>query len=248
MSPGTLLLLRHGESLFNATSRFTGLLDVGLTRAGEKQVGEAARLVREAGLIPDVLIRSPMWRAIRTADLLVRHLGIDVPVETTWRLAERDYGCLTGISKAEARARYGKEAFFTWRRTMNGRPPAAAPDQVASWADPSPVADSGPLRAGSGESLHDVVERVRPLWDVLRARLAAGECIFMVSHGNTLRALCTVMVGLSDTETEQLNIPAGHPLVFSVDPERRVSPREGCYLDHAAAADAAAKVAAEGGT
>ncbi len=248
-TPGTLLLLRHGESVFNATSTFTGLLDVGLTAAGERQVGVAADLIREAGLHPDVLVRSPMLRAIRTADLLIAELGIeDVPVETTWRLSERDYGCLTGVSKADARAQHGKEAFFTWRRTMQGRPPAATAEQTASWTDPPPLADHGPLQAGMGESLRDVVERVRPLWDDLRRRLASGSCIFVVSHGNTLRALCTVMVGLTDHETERLNIPAGHPLVFRVDAEGKAFPREGLYLDHAAAEHAAAKVAAEGGT
>lgn len=247
---GTLLLLRHGESVFNATRTFTGLLDVGLTPAGERQVGIAAQLIRDAGLHPDVVVRSPMLRAIRTADLLMGQLGLtDVPVETTWRLSERDYGCLTGVPKKTARKRYGEEAFFTWRRTLQGRPPAASPEQVASWSEPNPLSDCGPLRPGMGESLHDVVERVRPFWeDQLRGRLAAGACIFVVSHGNTLRALCSTMVGLSDTETEHLNIPAGHPLVFRVDADGRAHPRGGVYLDDTAAQREAAKVAAEGGT
>ena len=246
---GTLLLLRHGESVFNASSTFTGLLDVGLTDAGERQVGVAAGLIREAGLRPDLLIRSPMVRAIRTAELLLQELGLDdVPTETTWRLSERDYGCLTGVSKADARARHGRDAFFEWRRTMHGRPPAADAEQIASWIDPAPLADLGPLRAGVGESLADVVERVRPLWQDLRERCARGACIFVVSHGNSLRALCSVMVGLSDAETEHLNIPAGHPLVFHVDADGNASPRDGIYLDHNAAQEAATKVAAEGGT
>jgi 2,3-bisphosphoglycerate-dependent phosphoglycerate mutase len=246
---GTLLLLRHGESVFNASKTFTGLLDVGLTPAGERQVGVAARLIREAGLHPDLLVRSPMLRAIRTADLLLGALGLeDVPVATSWRLSERDYGCLTGVSKADARARHGAEAFFTWRRTMHGRPPAASAEQVASWRDPAPLAGAEPLRPGMGESLHDVVQRVRPLWDELRETLVGGACVFVVSHGNTLRALCAVMVGLTDDETEHLNIPAGHPLVFRVDAAGRVRPRSGTYLDHDAAHEAANRVAAEGGT
>lgn len=246
---GTLLLLRHGESVFNASKTFTGLLDVGLTPAGERQVGVAARLIREAGLHPDLLVRSPMLRAIRTADLLLGALGLeDVPVATSWRLSERDYGCLTGVSKADARARHGAEAFFTWRRTMHGRPPAASAEQVASWRDPAPLAGAEPLRPGMGESLHDVVQRVRPLWDELRETLVGGACVFVVSHGNTLRALCAVMVGLTDDETEHLNIPAGHPLVFRVDAAGRVHPRSGTYLDRDAAHEAANRVAAEGGT
>jgi len=131
---------------------------------------------------------------------------------------------------------------------MHGRPPAADPAQIATWADPAPVGDLGPLRAGVGESLADVVERVRPLWEELRGRLAGGGCIFVVSHGNTLRALCAVMVDLTDSETEHLNIPAGHPLTFRVSPDGRAYPRKGIYLDHHAATAAAELVAAEGGT
>lgn len=246
---GHLVLLRHGESVFNATSTFTGLLDVGLSPAGERQVGVAAQLLRAAGLRPDVVVMSPMRRAARTAELLLGHLGVDAPLEITWRLSERDYGCLTGVSKKVAVERHGDEAFFGWRRTLHGRPPAASPEQRASWTDPAPLPDTGPLVAGAGESLHDVVERVRPLWDEdLRARLAAGACVFVVAHGNSLRALCAVMEGLSDEEVENLNIPAGHPLLYAVDPAGRVHPRGGRYLDDDAARRDAAKVAAEGGT
>lgn len=247
---GTLLLLRHGLSHFNYASTFTGLLDVGLTASGESQVGVAAALIRAAGLHPDLIVRSPMLRAIRTAGLLIGHLGLSgVPVETTWRLCERDYGCLTGVSKKAARTRYGEEAFFTWRRTMHGRPPAASPEQVQSWSVFAPVNDCGPLSLGMGESLHDVVDRVRPLWeDRLRGLLAGGACVFVISHGNTLRALCSAMAGLTDAETEDLNIPAGHPLVFRVDAAGEIHPRFGVYLDDVAAQVEVAKVAAEGGT
>lgn len=247
---GTLLLLRHGESIFNASSTFTGLLDVGLTPAGERQLAVAAELIARAGLRPDVIVSSPMLRARRTTELLVAHLGLeDVAVETTWRLAERDYGCLTGVPKAVAVARHGEENFFTWRRTLHGRPPAASPERRASWVDPAPLAERGPLEAGMGESLHDVVVRVRPLWETsLRERLADGARLLVVAHGNSLRALCAVMEDLTDPEVEELNIPAGHPLVYAVDSAGRVHPRGGRYLDDDAAQVAAAKVAAEGGT
>lgn len=246
---GTLVLLRHGESVYNATSTFTGLLDVGLTRAGERQVAIAANLMRAEGILPDLVINSPMLRASRTTELLLGHLGRDVPVETTWRLAERDYGCLTGIPKAEAAARHGEHAFFEWRRTLHGRPPAASAEQRATWVDPAPVADSGPLVAGASESLHDVVIRVRPLWEEeLHERLTDGATVVVVAHGNTLRALCAVIDDLSDTEIEDLNIPAGHPLAYDVDHLGHARPRGGRYLDDAAAAVAAARVAAEGGT
>ncbi len=245
---GTLVLLRHGESTFNAAQVFTGLLDADLTPAGAAQVSEAARLLTGAGIRADVLVVSPMVRAVRTASLLYEALGY-APEETvvTWRLVERDYGCLTHVSKAEARERFGEEAFFTWRRTVHGRPPSASDAQRASWVDPPPVADSGPLVAGVGESLADVIARVLPVWtEELLPRLRAGGTVLVASHGNTLRALVTDMLGLSDAEAEQLNIPAGHPWVFSVGPDGAVAP--GRYLDADAAALAEAAVAAEGGT
>lgn len=247
MSDGVLVLLRHGESTFNAASVFTGLLDADLTPAGEAQVAVAARLLAGAGLMPTLVVTSPMRRAIRTTELLLDHLGGPRPQPiVTWRLVERDYGCLTRLSKSEARRAFGDEAFFAWRRTVGGRPPAASEAQRATWVDPPPVADSGPIEPGCGESLADVIARVVPVWrDVLVPRLAAGETVAVVSHGNTLRALVTVLLSLSDAEAERLNIPAGHPLVFVTSADG-VSP--GRYLDADAAAVATAAVAAEGGT
>lgn len=243
-----LLLLRHGESTFNASGTFTGLLDVPLSPAGERQVAVAARLIDGAGLRPDLLISTPMLRARRTADLLLAALGLTgVPSVITWRLVERDYGCLTGMSKTDARALLGEDAFFTLRRTMAGRPPAASPSQTASWPV-APVADRGPLQPGAGESLADVVTRVRPVWtETIEPALARGDNVFVVAHGNSLRALCSIADKLTDAETEALNIPAGHPLVYRWD-GHQVTPRGGSYLDAGAAETASAIVAAEGGT
>ncbi len=245
---GRLLLLRHGESTLNATSTFTGLLDAPLTPAGEAQVGVAASLAAAAGLRPDLLVTTPMLRARRTAELLLAGLGlVGVPEVVTWRLVERDYGCLTGMSKADARALLGEEAFFTLRRTMRGRPPAASADQAASWPL-APVADRGPLVPGSGESLADVVERSAPVWArTILPALASGADVFVVAHGNSLRALSAIMEDLDDAETERLNIPAGHPLLYAYSADGLV-PRGGRYLDAAAADEAADQVAAEGGT
>ncbi|HZK05477.1 MAG TPA: 2,3-bisphosphoglycerate-dependent phosphoglycerate mutase [Actinomycetaceae bacterium] len=278
--PGTLVILRHGESTFNAAKVFTGLLDADVTEAGLAQVEEAARLMVDEGMVPDVVVTSPMLRAVRTTDRLLAELtGLGaipspaaVPRRVTWRLVERDYGVLTGVSKAESREILGEEAFFTWRRTLHGRPRAARPRQVASWTDPPPVADSGPLVAGSGESLADVIERVRPVWEqrlvpfferselhddgagpsVQRrapqgARSDRGSCAALIAHGNTLRALSAVIDQLEPSEVEELNIPAGHPLAYEVR-GGVAQPRGGRYLDGAAAQLAASIVAAEGGT
>lgn len=242
------MLLRHGETTFNAGQVFTGLLDAGLTPAGEAQVAIAARLVAEGGLVPDVVWQSTMLRARRTTALLLGHLDLTrVPIVESWRLVERAYGCLTRVSKAEARLRYGEDAFFAWRRTMYGRPPHADPETVATWTDPPPVPERGPLAAGIGESLADVAERVAPLWrDEIRPYAERPDStVFVIAHGNTLRALASVMHGLPDAEVEHLNVPAGHPYVVTVGPHAVGEPR---YLDPHTAQHAAAAVAAEGGT
>ncbi len=243
-----LVLLRHGESTFNASSTFTGLLDAPLSAAGEAQVGLAAALIAGAGLRPSLLITTPMLRARRTTELLLAGLGRPAPATVvTWRLAERDYGCLTGMAKSDARALLGEDAFFALRRTLHGRPPAASDEQRARWPLPY-VAECGPLVAGAGESLADVIARVEPVWSGLIApALDSGEAVFVVAHGNSLRALCAVLDGLTDTETEALNIPAGHPLVYAWRDGRPV-PRGGSYLDATAGTTASARVAAEGGT
>lgn len=243
---GTLMLLRHGETTLNAASVFTGLLDAPLAPSGEAQVAVAASLIAAEGLVPDVVWQSTMLRASHTTELLLGHLGLAVEVRSTWRMVERAYGCLTGISKSEARHRHGEDAFFAWRRTVAGRPPGASAEQVATWVDPAPVTERGPLEAGVGESLADVAIRVLPFWqEAIEPQLAAGRTVFVVAHGNTLRALASVVFGLPDERVEHLNIPAGHPLVVRIDDGRLGQPR---YLDPDAAGAAAAVVAAEGGT
>ena len=244
---GTLMLLRHGETTFNAAQVFTGLLDADLAPSGEAQMRIAARLIAAEGLVPEVLWQSTMRRAARTTELLLGHLGRpDVPVHASWRLVERGYGCFTGLGKAEARHRYGEELFFQWRRTVHGRPPAAEPDVVDTWTDPAPVAERGPLDAGAGESLADVATRVLPFWrGTIEPLLADGQTVFVVSHGNTLRALASVVFDLPDERVEHLNIPAGHPLVVTFADGTLGRPR---YLDADTARAAADAVAAEGGT
>ena len=227
---GTLMLLRHGETTFNAAQVFTGLLDVDLAPSGEAQVAIAARLIAAEGLVPDVLWQSTMRRAQRTTELLLGHLGRpQVPVLASWRLVERAYGCFTNLAKAEARRRYGEEAFFSWRRTM-----------------PAPVPERGPLPGGAGESLADVAARVMPFWrGTIEPLLADGRTVFVVSHGNTLRALASVVFDLPDDQVEHLKIPAGHPQVVTLADGIQARPR---YLDPHTARIAADAVAAEGGT
>lgn len=248
-SGGVLVLLRHGESVHNAAQVFTGLLDVGLTERGREQAADAARLLVADGLRPDVVVTSPMVRTRRTAEVVIDVAGLDgVPVERTWRLAERDYGSLTDVPKAVARERYGPERFITVRRTLDGTPAPASAAQVAAFGPVYREPGSGLPEPGAGESLRDVVGRVRPCWESVRARVRAGERVLVVGHGNSLRALCTLVDGLAPEEVVDLNLPPAQPLRYDVDGTGAFIPRGGRYLDPATAHAHAARIAHEGGT
>lgn len=246
---GILVLVRHGESTANASQHFTGLLDVDLTPLGLRQARIAARLLEGESLVPEVVFTSPLTRARRTADMIAEDRGIgDAPLNPCWRLEERDYGCLSGMAKNEVRARFGPEMFFTWRRTVLGKPPPAPPEQVSNWNIVS-TRPPGMPAPGEGESLQDVIDRVRPCWDQdLLPLLHAGRCVLVVAHGNSLRALCSIIDDLSAAEVESLNLPPGQPLRYDVTPDGRLFPRGGRYLDDRSARTAAAKIAREGGT
>ncbi len=245
---GTLTLLRHGESTYNAAQVFTGLLDVDLSPRGERQARAAGLLLAERGAIPDVVLSSPLRRARRTAVAVLAELGLGVPLIEEWRLEERDYGVLTGVPKRTVAERYGHDAFFAWRRTLHGRPPAAEPADVARWGLVS-TRPPGLPAPGAGESLDDVIARVRPCWEEeIRGRLTAGLRVLVVAHGNSLRALCTLIDELDEDELEALNLPAGQPLQYDTTPGGRCTPRGGRYLDPQSATAGADLIAAEGGT
>lgn len=248
MSDGTLILMRHGESVYNAAQVFTGLLDVRLSARGQEQARDSARLLRGEGLVPTRIWTSPMLRSVATTELVREELGLDdVPTCSTWRLAERDYGSLTGVPKGEARDRYGDAGYITVRRTLDGSPGPASAEQRDAWlATPYTEAGSGLPEPGLGETLRDVVVRVGPLWSELRDTLVGGGTALVVAHGNSLRALCTVIDELTESEVQDLNIPPAQPLVYRWR-GGRLEPRGGQYLDPAAHADVA-RIAREGGT
>jgi 2,3-bisphosphoglycerate-dependent phosphoglycerate mutase len=256
---GTLILLRHGESTANAEGSFTGLRDVDLSDRGVAQSHDAAALVAAEGLRPDVVFTSQMRRARRTAQLMLTDLhDVEAPVLVSWRLNERDYGLLTGMPKREVREQFGQERFHAWRRTLHGTPPPmpvenrADVDFVEHGADPDGGDDTDALPStspGDGESLHDVVLRVRPLWEgPLLGRLRRGETVLVVAHGNSLRALCSIVDALSDLELEELNLPTAQPVVYEVGVDGRATPRGGRFLDPDTAVLAAIRIAFEGGT
>lgn len=248
MDHAALILLRHGESEFNAAGVFTGLLDVEVTERGREQAAHAARLLAAAGLVPDRTWTSPMRRAAATTEVLAAELGLEpASILRSWRLAERDYGSLTGVPKVEARERFGPEGYITVRRTLEGSPGPATPADRASWpVAPYVEPGSGLPTPGAEETLHDVVDRVAPLWPELRAELEAGRRVLVVGHGNSLRALCAVVDSLAPEEVQELNIPPGQPLVYAWS-EGELDPRGGRYLDEGAHAEVE-RIAAEGGT
>ncbi|MEU0679965.1 2,3-bisphosphoglycerate-dependent phosphoglycerate mutase [Streptomyces albogriseolus] len=245
---GTLVLLRHGQSITNAEGRFTGWADVALTAHGEKQAVAAAELLARDGLVPDAVHTSVLRRSIRTADILLQELDRSwIPVHRTWRLNERQYGALTGRVKCEVRREAGPEQYRAWRRSLTVAPGPLPADALARLrADPRYAA----LRGGglpAVESLADMIARVAPYWaDVPAGQLRSGRRVLVVAHGNALRALIAVLDRLTEQEVEDLNIPTGAPLRYDFDRALRPVVRGGGYLDPDSARTAAATVATEG--
>ncbi|KAA8970204.1 phosphoglyceromutase [Mycobacterium sp.] len=242
----TLVLLRHGESEWNASNQFTGWVDVDLTDRGRREAVRAGELIREHGLLPDVVHTSLLRRAITTA-----HLALDsadrlwIPVRRSWRLNERHYGALQGLDKAETRARYGQDQFMAWRRSYDiAPPPIEKGSRFSQDADPR-YADisGGPLT----ECLADVVARFLPYFtDVIVPDLRSGKTVLVAAHGNSLRALVKYLDNMSDEAVVGLNIPTGVPLRYDLGADLRPTVTGGTYLDPEAAAAGAAAVASQG--
>jgi 2,3-bisphosphoglycerate-dependent phosphoglycerate mutase len=232
----TLVLLRHGESDWNALNLFTGWVDVGLTEKGRAEAVRSGELMTEHGLLPDVLYTSLLRRAITTA-----HLALDtadrlwIPVRRSWRLNERHYGALQGLNKAETKDRYGEEQFMTWRRSYDTPPPPIERGSKFSQDTDPRYANigGGPLT----ECLADVVARFLPYFtDVVIPDLRTGKTVLIVAHGNSLRALVKYLDEMSDDEIVGLNIPTGVPLRYDLDADMRPVLPGGTYLDPEAGA------------
>ena len=242
----TLILLRHGESEWNALNLFTGWVDVDLTEKGRAEGVRAGQLIKELERQPDVLYTSLLRRAITTANLALdaadRHW---IPVHRDWRLNERHYGALQGLNKAETKEKYGEEQFMKWRRSYDTPPPPIEAGSTYSQDTDPRYADigGGPLT----ECLKDVVERFVPYFEAtIVADLQAGKTVLIAAHGNSLRALVKYLDGMSDEDVVGLNIPTGIPLRYDLDSELKPKVAGGAYLDPDAAAAGAAAVAAQG--
>ncbi len=242
-----LVLLRHGESEWNAKNLFTGWVDVDRNDQGRREAVHGGELLAEAGLLPDVVHTSLLRRAITTA-----HLALDVcdrhwiPVRRSWRLNERHYGGLQGKDKKQTMEEYGEEQFMLWRRSFDvPPPPIAEDDEYSQFGDPryAGLGDDMPHT----ECLKDVIVRMLPYWESdIIADLRDGPRVLVAAHGNSLRALVKHLDRVSDEDIAGLNIPTGMPLLYRLDDDFRPTVPGGEYLDPDAAAAAAAAVANQG--
>ena len=211
-----LVLLRHGESDWNRENRFTGWTDVDLSQKGVEEARAAGRLLKSGGYAFDLAFTSVLKRAIRTLWLALDELDrMWLPEMKDWRLNERHYGALQGLSKSEMAAKFGEQQVLTWRRSYDTPPPALAPEDPRSEArDPRYAGIAVPRT----ECLKDTVARVVPYWEqAIAPQVSAGKRVLVAAHGNSLRALVKYLDGISEAKIVDLNIPTGQPLVYELD-------------------------------
>ena len=241
----TLILLRHGESDWNAKNLFTGWVDVPLSDKGVAEAKRGGEMLAEAGILPDVLHTSLLRRAITTANLALdaadRHW---IPVKRDWRLNERHYGALQGKDKKQTLAEYGEEQFMLWRRSFDTPPPAIELGSEFSQDTDPRYAGQEPVLA---ECLKDVLVRALPYWEeAVIPDLASGKTVMVAAHGNSIRAIVKYLDSISDDDIVGVNIPTGIPLVYELDENFKPITPGGKYLDPDAAAAAVAAVANQG--
>ena len=242
-----LILLRHGESEWNAKNLFTGWVDVRLSQKGEAEAKRGGELLKERGLLPDVVHTSLLRRAIATSQIALDASDRQwIPVHRSWRLNERHYGALQGKDKAQTLAQYGEEQFQLWRRSFDVPPPAIEDNDEFSQAGDPRYADLGSAMPKT-ECLKDVVDRLIPyLVGEITADLDAGKTTMVVAHGNSIRAIVKHIDCISDTDIAGVNIPTGIPLFYEFDDTFEPVKKGGEYLDPEAAKEAIAAVANQG--
>jgi 2,3-bisphosphoglycerate-dependent phosphoglycerate mutase len=248
-SPGTLVLLRHGESTWNLENLFTGWTDVPLSERGVREARDAGRLMKEATLRPAVVHESLLLRAIQTTQHALAEMDMSwIPVKRTWRLNERHYGALQGLNKQQTAEKYGEDKVKVWRRSYDVRPPELESSDPRHPSHDPRYATLPPELLPSAECLEDVVDRMLPYWyDAIVPDLLAHPCVLVSAHGNSLRALVMHLDGLSEQEVVELNIPTGVPRVYELDGDLR--PKSWKYLgdpDDVARRAAAVKSQASG--
>ncbi len=250
MATRTLVLLRHGESVWNLENRFTGWVDVGLSERGVQEGIDAGRRLKDEGFVFDVAYTSVLKRAILTLNLTLAELDqLWIPCPRAWRLNERHYGALQGLNKKETAAKHGEEQTFIWRRSYDVPPPPLSLDDERHPRHDPRYHRLSPDLLPASECLADVVHRFLPFWhDTIVPDLMLGRTVLIAAHGNSLRALVKHLDGISDEEIPKLNIPTGLPLVYDLD--ERMKPLDRRYLADAdelkKRTDAVAKQASTG--
>jgi 2,3-bisphosphoglycerate-dependent phosphoglycerate mutase len=242
-----LVLIRHGESLWNLENRFTGWTDVELTPTGVEQARQAGRLLKAEGYDFDVAYTSVLKRAIWTLWFALEEMDRTwLPEVKSWRLNERHYGALQGLNKAETAKKFGDPQVLVWRRSYDVPPPPLAHDDPRSERGDRRYADVSPGEIPLTECLKDTVARVLPYWNSdLAPAIRSGKRVLVSAHGNSMRALVKYLDGISDDDIVGLNIPNGIPLVYELDAD--LKPIRSYYLGDAdAVAKAAAAVANQG--
>jgi 2,3-bisphosphoglycerate-dependent phosphoglycerate mutase len=250
-----LVLLRHGESIWNEQGLFTGWIDIGLSERGVREAAYAGELLAASGLLPDVVHTSLLTRAIRTTEIALEAADRQwIPVRRSWRLNERHYGALQGLSKKQTRLEYGDEQYMLWRRSYDVPPPPLPWDSDMAAARDPRYATVAPDALPDSECLKDVLIRMLPYWhDGIIPDLHDGRLVLVSAHGNSLRALVKHLDSISDDDIADLNLPTGVPLLYELDEQMRplgpVDPRfgvSGTYLDLDGAAASIAKVQSQG--
>jgi len=240
-----LVLLRHGESLWNKENRFTGWTDVGLTEKGIREAIEAGCILKKEGYVFDVAYTSVLSRAIKTLWLVLEEMDLMwIPVHRSWRLNERHYGALQGLNKAETAEKHGMEQVKLWRRSYDVRPPALTPGDLRYPGNDPRYADLRPDELPLTECLKDTVERFLPYWhETIAPSVMAGKRALLSAHGNSLRALVKHLDHIADHEIVGLNIPTGIPLVYELEDD--LTPIRSHYLGDPEAVKKATRAVAE---
>ncbi len=228
-----LVLLRHGESLWNKENRFTGWHDVDLTDTGVQQAKMAGKLLKESGFEFDIAYSSVLTRAMRTLWIALDEMDrLYLPVERTWRLNERHYGGLTGLNKTETAEKHGADQVKIWRRSFDTPPPFIDEDNAYFPAHDPRYAGIDPSILPRGESLALTIDRVMPFWhDTIRPAILSGQRVLIAAHGNSLRALVRYLDSMDNDTILGLNIPTGVPLVYELD--ENLKPISRNYLGNA---------------
>jgi 2,3-bisphosphoglycerate-dependent phosphoglycerate mutase len=245
-SEHTLILLRHGNSIWNQLNLFTGWVDVDLSDQGRLEAKRAGELLAESGLKPDLLYTSLLKRAVNTANIALDTADRGwIDVKRSWRLNERHYGALQGKDKAQTLATYGPEQFQLWRRSFDVPPPELDDSDQYSQAGDERYQNLGKDLPRT-ECLKDVLIRFIPIWEEIKSDLSKGKTVLVTAHGNSLRAFVKLLDGVSDEDIAELNIPTGMPLVYKLNSNFEPTVKGGEYLDPDAAAAGQAAVANQG--